>query len=156
MSELYALLIGLDFYFGYPLPDGSYYPRLGGCVRDIRHVQTYLTDPAGLNLPPQNLLTLTATIGQGQLPVEAKENWPTYENMVAAFKKLADMAKPGDQLYIHYSGHGGRATTIYTDLKGDSGVDEALVPLDIGAPQARYLRDVELYYLINDMVKKGL
>jgi hypothetical protein len=156
MSAIYALLIGVDFYYEYPLPDGSYYPTLGGCVRDIRHVEAYLTDPARLNIPRQNILMLTASDAHGEHPVEPPQQWPTYENMVAQFKALTTQAQPGDQVYIHYSGHGGRATTIFADLKGDSGVDEALVPLDIGDPQARYLRDVELYYLIDDMVQKGL
>lgn len=156
MSEIYALLIGVDFYFEHTLPDGSYYPSLGGCVRDIRHVEAYLTDPARLNIPRQNLLMLTATDSQGEFPVEPEEQWPTYENMVAQFKALSAMAQAGDQVYIQYSGHGGRAATIFADLKGDSGVDECLVPLDIGDAQARYLRDVELYYLIDDIVKKGV
>jgi hypothetical protein len=154
MSDLYALLIGVDFYFGQTLPDGSFYPRLGGCVRDIRHVESYLTDPARLNLPRQNLLMLTATDTGAAAPAEAPADWPTYENMVAKFQHLTAMAQAGDQVYIHYSGHGGRASTIYPGLKGDSGLDEALVPLDIGDPNARYLRDVELYYLINEMVQK--
>ena len=64
--------------------------------------------------------------------------------MVNAFKKVTDMAQPGDQVYIHYSGHGGRATTAYPELKGDDGLDETLVPLDIGNSEARYLRDIEL------------
>lgn len=156
MNNIYALLIGVDFYFEHTLPDGSYFPSLGGCVRDIRHVETFLTDPARLNLPRQNILMLTATDTHGDIPAEPPEQWPTYANMVAKFKELGAMAQPGDQLYIQYSGHGGRATTVYGDLKGTSGVDEALVPLDIGDPQARYLRDVELYFLIDELVKKEL
>jgi hypothetical protein len=156
MSERYALLIGVDFYFEHALPDGSYFPSLGGCVRDIRHVEAYLTDPARMNLPRENLLMLTATDTRGDLPAEPPEQWPTYDNMVAKLKALSEMAKAGDQVYIQYSGHGGRATTLYPDLKGDTGVDEALVPLDIGDPQARYLRDVEMHYLFTEMVRKGL
>lgn len=156
MSEIYALLIGIDFYFEHTLPDGSFFPSLGGCVRDIRHVEAYLVDPARLNIPRQNLLMLTATDTRGDAPAEPPEQWPTYENIVAKFKALTSMASPGDQIYIHYSGHGGRAATIFADLKGDTGVDEALVPLDIGDPQARYVRDVELYFLIEEMVSKGL
>ncbi|MCC6457497.1 MAG: caspase family protein [Caldilineaceae bacterium] len=156
MSEIYALLIGIDFYFGHTLPDGSFYPSLGGCVRDIRHVETYLTDPARLNLPHDHLLMLTSSDNRGAAPPEPAEQWPTYENIVAKFKELTAKAEPGDQLYIHYSGHGGRATTLYPDLKSETGVDEALVPLDIGSPQSRYLRDVELYYLIQEMMKKQL
>ena len=156
MSEIYALLIGVDFYFEHTLPDGSYFPSLGGCVRDIRHVEAYLTDPARLNIPRQNLLMLTSTDTRGDNPAEPPEQWPTYENIVAKFRALTAMASSGDQVYIHYSGHGGRATTVFADLKGDTGVDETLVPLDIGDPQARYVRDVELYFLIEEMVRKGL
>ena len=41
MSNLYALLIGIDFYFPNLLPGGGSYPSLGGCVRDVRHVEEY-------------------------------------------------------------------------------------------------------------------
>jgi Caspase domain len=57
---------------------------------------------------------------------------------------------------IHYSGHGGRAPTMFRSLKGANGLDEALVPTDIGNSEARYLRDLELARLLNGMVDKGL
>ena len=156
MSKSYALLIGVDFYFEYVLPDGIYYPSLGGCVRDIRHVEAYLTDPARLNLPREHVLLLTSSDNGSDMPVEPPEQWPTYANIVAKLKELTTLAQKDDQVYIQYSGHGGRAATIFADLKGDDGLDECLVPLDIGDPQARYVRDVELYYLIDDLVKKGV
>ena len=81
-------------------------------MRDIRHVEGYLTDPARLNLPREHLTTLTASIGRGQVPVEAKEAWPTYENIVTNFKALTAKAQAGDQIYIHYSGHGGRSVRL--------------------------------------------
>lgn len=59
-------------------------------------------------------------------------------------------------MYIHYSGHGGRATTTFPDLKGKEGIDEALVPTDIGNSEARYVRDVEIAPLLKAMVDKGL
>ena len=154
MSNLYALLIGVDFYFEHVLPDGIYFPSLGGCVRDIRHVEAYLTDPARLNLPQAHVLTLTATNTHSGAPAEPPEEWPTYANIVHKFQALTEMVQAGDQVYIQYSGHGGRATTIYPDLKGDTGVDECLVPPDIGDANARYLRDIELHYLIGELVKK--
>ena len=49
MSNLYALLIGVDHYFEYRLPGGLYYPRLGGCVRDINKVYGFLTTSLELN-----------------------------------------------------------------------------------------------------------
>jgi hypothetical protein len=152
--EFFALLIGIDFYFEYTLAEGIRYPKLGGCVRDVLHVKTYLT--TSLRLPEKNIIALTATVDFGNTPDEPEAQWPTYENMVAAFKQLTGRAAPGDQVYIHYSGHGGRAATVFPELKGADGLDETLVPLDIGKPGTRYLRDVEIHKLIRDMVDKGL
>ena len=147
-SELYALLIGVDFYF----PGGGC-GHLGGCVRDVTHVEAYLQDR--LLLPADHILKLTATnTGAGQ-PAEPPERWPTYANLVAAFQQLTAQAQPGDRVYIHYAGHGGRAKTIYPELKAD-GLDEGLIPTDIGQLQGRYLRDVEMNYLLQAMVDKGL
>ncbi|MBK6433775.1 caspase family protein [Candidatus Amarolinea dominans] len=85
-----------------------------------------------------------------------RDQWPTYRNMVMAFKQVTAMARPGDQVYIHYSGHGGRTITAYPEIKGPTGVDEGLVPLDIGDPNAQYLRDIELHTLIQNLVDKGV
>lgn len=153
-GQQFALLIAVDHYAKNRLPDGSRYPSLGGCVRDIGHVEAFLT--SHLNIPPQNIRKLTATNSGNALPTEPEDQWPTYENMVDQFKRLTEQAQPGDFVYIHYSGHGGRAKTIYPDLKDEHAFDETLVPTNIGDPNARYLRDVELGYLLKAMVKKGL
>ena len=94
MSKYYALLIGVDFYYPGQLPGGGYYPTLGGCVRDISHVEAYLTQR--LQLPAAQILKLTATASSPSQPVEKPEQLPTYENMVAQFKKLTDLAQRGD------------------------------------------------------------
>ncbi len=151
---MYALLIGIDCYLPNRLPNGGCYASLNGCVRDIYHVTDFLQ--YRLDVPQERIVTLTATNTGAQEPPEPREQWPTYEAMVTAFKRVSDMAQPGDQVYIHYSGHGGRASTIYPQLKGPAGLDEALVPTDIGNSEARYMRDVELAKLLNDMVGKGL
>lgn len=156
MSDLFALLIAIDNYFETALPDGTYYPRLGGCVRDVNHVHAFLTDKRRIGLPDDHVIRLSASIGAGVEPPEPRSQWPTYANMVAAFQEVTAMAQPGDQVYIHYSGHGGRTITAYPDLKGANGVDEALVPLDIGNPNAQYLRDIELHTLIQNLVAKGV
>jgi Caspase domain len=153
-SQHYALLIGVDCYLPNRLPDNSFYPSLRGCVRDIAHVEEFLQRQ--LEIPPERILKLTATNTGATQPPERPDQWPTYENMLAAFKKLTDMAQPGDQVYIHYSGHGGRTPTSHPDLKGPGELDESLVPTDIGKPEARYLRDIELAYLLQTMVDKGL
>lgn len=153
-SELYALLIGIDCYLPHRLPGGGYYPSLHGCVRDISHVEEFLKSRLGLL--KKNIVKLTATNSESDEPSEPKDQWPTYENMAKAFKKLIDMAKPGDQVYIHYSGHGGRTKTKWPNLKGPDGLDESLVPTDIGNKEARYLRDIEIAHLLKEMMDKGL
>ncbi|MBD2512574.1 caspase family protein [Nostoc muscorum FACHB-395] len=153
--KFWALLVGIDCYLPNRLPDGASYKNLSGCVRDINHVEYFLKNT--LKLPQAQITKLTASTSDSlNQPKEALEVLPTYENIVTKFNQITDLAQAQDQVYIHYSGHGGRATTIYPDLKGNYGVDETLVPTDIGNPDARYLRDLELAKLLQNMVDKGL
>ncbi len=151
-SDLHALLIGIDYY-----RPNRLYKNLQGCVRDISLVDSYLQTT--LNIPverirkltspnPENTTLLEVTSSQGQEP--------TYENIVKAFKQITETALTGDQVYIHYSGHGGRAITIYPELQGDGQNDEGIVPTDIGEQDGQYLRDVELNTLLKRMTDKGL
>ncbi|HEX7186280.1 MAG TPA: caspase family protein, partial [Thermoanaerobaculia bacterium] len=151
---LRALLIGAGHYFPNRLPDGNSYSSLEGAVRDVARMERYLREEIGL--APERISKLTATASPDGGPPEPREQWPTYENMVAAFRRLLDEAAPGEAVFVHYSGHGGRTPTIVPDLKGSVPIDEALVPCDIGDPGSRYLRDVELARLIQDLVGKGL
>jgi hypothetical protein len=152
--NLHTLLIGIDCYLPNRLPDGGCYASLGGCVRDVTLVEEFLHSRLGM--PKEHILKLTASESGTAEPPEPREQWPTYENMVTAFQRLTDMARPGDQVYVHYSGHGGRVPTKLPDLKGTNGLDEALVPVDIGDSTARYLRDIELAHILKAMVGKGL
>ena len=152
--QLYALLIGIDHYLPNQLPDGSSYQNLKGCVRDINQVEAFLQHK--LKLPTENILKLTASQDTFNHPIEPPEQLPTYENIVAKFQQIAKIAQQGDSVYIHYSGHGGRTNTLYPELKGNNGIDEALVPTDIGNPNARYLRDLELAYLPENLVNRQL
>ena len=155
MNDFYALLIGIDCYLPNELPDGASYPSLRGCVRDITHVEAFLKRQ--FNLPSEQIYKLTASNVDGSSePSESPEQLPTYENIVGKFKEITEKAQPQNQVYIHYSGHGGRAVTNYPQLKGTKGIDETLVPTDIGNPKARYLRDIELAALLQTMVDKGL
>ncbi|NEP77161.1 MAG: caspase family protein [Okeania sp. SIO3B3] len=152
--NFHVLLIGIDFYFPQKLPDGNY-RSLRGCVRDINHVETYLKNT--FNLTDDQIIKLTATASDNpKQPKETPKLLPTYENIVAKFKEVTAKAKPQDQVYIHYSGHGGRAKTIFPDIKGVAGLDEGLVPTDIGQENSQYLRDLEFAKLLQEMVNKGL
>ena len=153
-GNLFAVLIGIDYYAPNVLPDGGHYPCLGGCVRDIKDVENLLLSK--LRLTGQQITKLTVSNPKEGEPPEPPEQWPTYENITGAFKQLTQKAHPGDQVYIHYSGHGGRTTTAFPELKGQNGLDESLVPTDIGTLGTRYVRDVELSHLLRTMVDKEL
>ncbi|MCT7973016.1 caspase family protein [Laspinema olomoucense] len=161
-SNLYALLIGVNCYLPHRLSDGSYYDNLQGAVNDVNAVEAFLR--VNLNVPESHIFKLTASNPNPVLrePVEPQEQLPTYANMVAKFKEITEIGQPGDRIYIHYSGHGGRTITAYPEIKGEAGVDESLVPTDIGqldeSGQAIncYLRDLELAWLLKQMENKGL
>ncbi len=79
--NLYALLIGIDSYMPNILPDGSRYKPLGGCVRDINHVEAFLINER--KVPKKQILKLTASIGhpnEPTKPLEPRSNmgttWP--------------------------------------------------------------------------------
>jgi hypothetical protein len=156
VSNLYALLIGIDCYMPNRLPDGSFYKNLGGCVRDINHVEAFLKDVQ--KIPENQIIKLTASPSKedDRNPLELPQKLPTRQNMIAAFRALGKMAPANSQVYIHYSGHGGRAKTVFPDIKGADGIDEGLVPTDIGTTEGQYLRDLDLAQLLKELVAKDL
>jgi hypothetical protein len=153
-SDLHALLIGIDYYFPNRLPGGGRYGHLHGCVRDVEGMESFLK--TWLGVPDDNIVRLTASHAAADGPAEEPAMWPTYENIIGGFRRVLAKAQPGDQAVIHYSGHGGRATSIYPPEVKSSGIDEAFVPTDIGSDAARYLRDLELAHLLHSMTERGL
>jgi hypothetical protein len=153
-GDIFALIIGVDYYFPNRLPGGSSYGHLYGCVRDAGAVEGFLK--TRLAVPDDHILRLTASHGGGDGPAEDPSVWPTYENIIGGLRELLEIAAPGDQVVIHYSGHGGRAKSIYPADVKTGGVDEALVPTDIGNAATRYVRDLELAHLLHTMTQEGL
>ncbi|MEG5043498.1 caspase family protein [Microcoleus sp. B4-C1] len=152
--NIYALLIGIDYY-----KPNRLYKNLKGCVRDINLVDDYLQRT--LQIPAERIRKLTSPNREDSTLLEVRggtepDVLPTYENIVNAFKEITEKAQPQELVYIHYSGHGGRATTIYSELKGDGQKDEGIVPMDLGEQDGRYLRDLELATLLKRMTDKGL
>lgn len=152
--NIHALLIGIDYY-----KPNRLYPNLKGCVRDINLVDDYLQRT--LQIPAERIRKLTSPNRENSTISEVRggtepDILPTYENIVNAFNEITEKAQPQELVYIHYSGHGGRATTIYSELKGDGQKDEGIVPMDLGEQDGRYLRDIELATLLKRMTDKGL
>lgn len=154
-STLHVLLIGIDYY-----QPNRLYRSLKGAVRDICLVEAFLKQ--ALQVPAERILKLISPLQEDTTLLAVRSGQatpPTYANIVNAFATITDRAQPGDLVYIHYSGHGGRPLTIYPNLKRGSGeqYDEGLVPMDIGdSPEGRYLRDVEMTTLLKRMADKQL
>ncbi|MBI4781639.1 MAG: caspase family protein [Oscillatoriophycideae cyanobacterium NC_groundwater_1537_Pr4_S-0.65um_50_18] len=147
-SNFHALLIGIDGYAPSPI-----WRSLRGAVRDINLVADYLERSLQLESHQVvKLLSPNPEVSDLQVP---SEQLPTYANIVKQFQTLIYQAKPGDQVYIHYSGHGTQAATVYPELNNKGQYDEGLVPCDF-ASSGYYLRDVELAFLLKQMSQKGL
>jgi hypothetical protein len=144
-----VLLVGADFYFPSALPGGGSYRSLGGCVRDVTRVEQMLRARVQ---GPLDLEKLTASNFGAEKPPEPEGAWPTFANLVAALERLVARTQPGDQVYVHYSGHGGRVRTAWPERKGADGFDETIVPIDIGLEHIPYLRDLDVAAYLDRLV----
>src|SRR5689334_20542840 len=96
-----ALLIGIDAY--------NFVNPLSGCVNDILAIRQFLVNNAGV--PPERVMLLLAPGQDTQLgPDLGTVDQPTKNNVVSAFKTLADQTTAGDQVVIYYAGHGVQIT----------------------------------------------
>ena len=69
---------------------------------------------------------------------------PTRANITRAMQWLVNGAQPNDNLFFHFSGHGGQTE----DLDGDEedGYDETIYPVDF--KQAGMITDDEMHFLM--------
>lgn len=137
-SKIFAVLVGIDEYFG------QVQNNLNGCVNDVLKVKSFLEKSTGV--PAENISTLLSP--RDSKPVEL----PTKNNVVQLIKTVAQMAVaagPNSVLLFHYSGHGIRMKTKYGQLKKGS-YDEAMCTLD------EFLTDVEFSELLDELAKQPL
>lgn len=119
----HALLIGISNY-------GSFYPNLTeeqrlfpdlDCEADVRSIQAALVHTFHFDPGP----------AAGQITELTTPSQTTHYAIIAALQHLVDITKPGDIIYIHYSGHGDQIP----DPTEPSGYDSALVPCNYLTPQ---------------------
>ncbi|MFP3939288.1 MAG: caspase family protein [Thermoanaerobaculia bacterium] len=154
---LHALLVGIDRHRPQRLADGSRIPDLQACVNDVERMEAFLQAPP-LSVPPGRIRKLLAPGADplGGRPEPAPEALPTYRNLVRELEALETRARKGDQVLIHYSGHGARLPTVIPGKKGPAGRDECLVPCDAGEPGSGFVRDVELYEILRRLAGRGV
>ncbi|EOA34522.1 hypothetical protein CARUB_v10022065mg [Capsella rubella] len=107
-----ALLIGIN-YVGTKA-------ELRGCVNDVRRMHISLVERYGFS--EKNIKMLIDT--------DSSSIKPTGKNIRQALLDLVEPAKPGDVLFVHYSGHGTRLPAE-TGEDDDTGYDECIVPSDM-------------------------
>ena len=106
-----ALLIGINYV-------GHEVGVLSGCHNDVRMMKQFITSQ-GFSDSPEDMQILMD---------DGANEMPTRQNLEAAMRWLVADARPGDALFLHYSGHGSQTR----DTSGDeaSGKDQTLVPVD--------------------------
>ena len=98
--------------------------RLQGCVNDAVYMQHLLVTKLGFQREMVFMLIDANDIDTAG----SQKAWPTRKNIITAMKWLVSDMQPGDSLFFHYSGHGGRVR----DTSGDEldGFDSTLLPCD--------------------------
>lgn len=103
---------------------GCNYPRtkaeLRGCINDVWRMHNCLIHRYGF-------LDKDITV---LIDTDHSYTQPTGKNIRSAMSTLVRSAKPGDVLFVHYSGHGTRLLAE-TEEDDDTGYDECIVPTDM-------------------------
>lgn len=93
--------------------------ELRGCHADVQNLKSFV-EKHGFS--SQNMRVLMDVVGA------PSDTQPTRANMLAGMKWLAEGAKAGDSLFLHYSGHGSHQKD--TDGDEGDGEDETICPVD--------------------------
>ncbi|KAF5560436.1 metacaspase-1A [Fusarium phyllophilum] len=147
-STRWALMIGIN-----------YYPKdrhLHGSVDDVSDIRTYLEQHSATAI---HTSVLTATVPKDHQstkdPPETPDERPTRANVLKQLRLIIDSAKPGDHVYIHFSGHGSQLPS--DGNLGETGFGElGLVLYENGEHGASYFRGRLLAQALKRMVDKGL
>lgn len=128
-----AVLIGIN-YIGQS-------GELRGCHNDVLNMREYLMDVHKFDQRNIKLL----------IDDDVHTN-PTKKNIMRAFRDVVDVSKPGDKVYIHFSGHG----VSVSDNDGDEqdGFDETIAPVDYEA--SGLIRDDDIMRNLVLPMKRGV
>lgn len=129
-----ALLIGINY-------TGHEQGELTGCHNDVANMVEYIKTCHSFTDDHIQLLM-----------DDGKNEIPTRENILAAYKKIVEESQPGDAIFCHFSGH----CVQVKDDNGDEedGMDEALVPVNYR--EAGIIRDDLLYEIFVKPMKEDV
>lgn len=125
----YAMLCGINYY---NTPN-----ELRGCINDMLDMQSLLLKSG---VEQKNITTLSDAPDRNDIS-------PTRANILAQLERVGKLAKAGDTLIFHYSGHG----TYSRDLNSDEvdRKDEAICPVDDTT-----ITDDEFYAVLRKLPKE--
>lgn len=113
----HALIVGVSEY-----PELAEELQLVGPKNDAILVREFLTTYPHADFKDENIHILADGVEGAELP--------TRTAIMDAAGKIANMAGPGDFVYLHFSGHGSRAPAL-KDKSETDGLDELFLPRDV-------------------------
>jgi uncharacterized caspase-like protein len=130
-----ALTIGINYLTLWPGRG-----RLSGCINDSETMVGILKDTFGFQ---DNQIS--------KLRDDRANMMPTKANILSQIQWLAQGAQNGDEMFLHYSGHGGQTE----DRRGDErdGKDETILPCDFQT--AGQITHDDLHRLVVDSLPQG-
>ena len=151
----WAILVGIDEYKLHDQFEGhpTYY-TLNACVKDVFNMRDVLCEKWGF--PPDHTTMLVAGSSVSTAARDG-QGLPTYENIVASISAMRQRGKPGDILYIHFSGYIAEVATILPQVRmsNPDPLDYALLPYSILC-DGRCIRDLELGVMLRKLIDYGL
>ena len=132
-----ALLIGCNYR---KTPDAE----LKACHDDVRSVKDFLVNVYGFPESPDVMTVLMD---------DKKHKSPTHTNITSAFKQLAEKCKPGDAVFVLFTGHGCRVLETPIDNTAES-YDEAIIPADY--EETGIIRDSLFFKTLLAPMRKGV
>ena len=129
-----ALLVGINYT---SIPDIT----LNGCIDDIVNVRNVLID--AYDYQAENIVLLRDDIQDARF-------LPTYNNILAQLKLLAQQSSSLDEIWVHYSGHGSQIKNIIISMDGNPNqLDSILVPLDYR--ETKFILEDDLIAIIKNI-----
>ena len=107
--------------------------QLSGCINDVKNMQKYLEEHYSID--EIKIMTDNCT----------DQLYPTRRNILKQLRWLSKDAQAGDNLFLHYSGHGGQ--TVDYDGSEEDGKDECIYPINGG----KIIDDHLNRYLVNPL-----
>ena len=138
-----ALLIGINY-----LEDIN--NRLNGCINDVNNIKQILINKFNYQA---GLITVLTDDGKSN-------GIPTKNSIIANINNIVTLTKPGDTIYLHYSGHGSQLIAKNNNESNNvdtPGMDDCICPCDFNKYSGAegFITDNILREILVNKIPKG-